>query len=80
MSGAASATIAAQILSKFEFTWPQIVSLLMSALAAGLTVGGKAVGKGFAVSSCTQIVHGVGKLLYSLRLFRKDAGKKNKKR
>ena len=80
VSGAASATIAAQILSKFEFTWPQIVSLLMSALAAGLTVGGKAVGKGFAVSSCTQIVHGVGKLLYSLRLFRKDAGKKNKKR
>ena len=80
VSGAASATIAAQILSKFEFTWPQIVSLLMSALAAGLTVGGKAVGKGFAVSSCTQIVHGVGKLLYSLCLFRKDAGKKNKKR
>ena len=80
VSGAASATIAAQILSKFEFTWPQIVSLLMSALAAGLTVGGKAVGKGFAVSSCTRIVHGVGKLLYSLRLFRKDAGKKNKKR
>ena len=80
VSGAASATIAAQILSKFEFTWPQIVSLLMSALAAGLTVGGKAVGKGFAVSSCTQIVHSVGKLLYSLRLFRKDTGKKNKKR
>ena len=80
VSGAASATIAAQILSKFEFTWPQIVSLLMSALAAGLTVGGKAVGKGFAVTSCTRIVHGVGKLLYSLRLFRKDAGKKNKKR
>ena len=80
VSGAASATIAAQILSKFEFTWPQIVSLLMSALAAGLTVGGKAVGKGFAVSSCTQIVHSVGKLLYSLRLFRKESGKKNKKR
>ena len=80
VSGAASATIAAQILSQFEFTWPQIVSLVMSALAAGLTVGGKAVGKGFAVSSCTQIVHGVGKLLYSLRLFRKESGKKNKKR
>ena len=80
VSGAASATIAAQILSNFEFSWPQIVSLVMSALAAGLTVSGKAVGKGFAVSSCTRIVHGVGKLLYSLRLFRKDAGKKNKKR
>ena len=53
-------------MAEFDFTWPQIVSLLMSALAAGLTVGGKAVGKGFAVSSSTRIVHGVGKLLYGL--------------
>ena len=64
VSGSASATIAAQILSNFEMTWPQVVSLMMSALAAGLTVGGKAVGKGFAVSSCTSIVHTVGKLLH----------------
>lgn len=66
VSGSASATIAVQIMAEFDFTWPQIVSLLMSALAAGLTVGGKAVGKGFAVSSSTRIVHGVGKLLYGL--------------
>ena len=65
VSGAASATIAAQILSKFEFTWPQIVSLLMSALAAGLTVGGKAIGKSFAVNSCTTIVHTVGRILHT---------------
>ena len=67
VSGSASATIAAQILSNFDFSWPQIVSLLMSALAAGLTVGGKAIGKGIAVSSCTNIVHGVGRILYTLR-------------
>ena len=67
VSGSASATIAAQILANFEFSWPQIVSLLMSALAAGLTVGGKALGKGFAVSSSTKIVHGVGRILYALR-------------
>ena len=69
VSGAASATIAAQILSDFEFRWPQIISLLMSALAAGLTVGGKAVGKGFAVNSCTQIVHTVGKLIHTWNQF-----------
>ena len=80
VSGSASATIAAQILSNFEFTWPQIISLLMSALAAGLTVGGKAIGKGFAVSSSTRIVHGVGRILYSLRYFRTSSGKRNKKR
>ncbi len=67
VSGSASATIAASILANFDFSWPQIVSLLMSALAAGLTVGGKAIGKGFAVSSSTVIVHGVGRLLYTLQ-------------
>lgn len=75
VSGSASATIAAQILSNFEFSWPRVVSLVMSALAAGLTVGGKAIGKTFAVNSSTAIVHGVGKILYTLHhipeLFRK---------
>ena len=65
VSGSASATIAAQILSGFDMTWPQVVSLAMSALAAGLTVGGKAIGKSFAVNSCTEIVFSVGKLLYT---------------
>ena len=77
ISGSASATIAAQILSDFEFTWPQVITLLMSALAAGLTVGGKAMGKGFAVSSSTKIVHGVGRLLFTLRRFT-GSKKKNK--
>ncbi len=63
VSGSASATIAVQILSNFEFGWPQLVSLAMSALAAGLTVGGKAIGKTFAVNSCTQIVHLVGRVI-----------------
>ena len=80
VSGSASATIAASILSNFDFSWPQVVSLVMSALVAGLTVGGKAVGKGIAVSSCTQIVYGVGRLLYFLRHFRQSSGKRNKKR
>ena len=80
VSGSAAATIAAQILYNFEFSWPRIVSLMMSALAAGLTVGGKAIGKGYAVSSCTQIVHSVGKLLYSLHHIRNKSGNRNKKR
>ena len=75
VSGSASATIAAQILASFDMTWPQVVSLTMSALAAGLTVGGKAIGKSFAVNSCTDIVFFVGKLLHTINhlpdLFRK---------
>ena len=80
VSGSASATIAAQILRNMDFSWPQIVGLLMSAFCAGLTVGGKAIGKTFAVNSATAIVHGVGKFLYWMdhipTMFRK---KKNKR-
>lgn len=82
VSGSASATIAAQVLSRVEFGLPELVSLLMSSLVAALTVGGKAVGKGFAVRSCTDIVYHAGQgiaLLKSLgSFFRPEA--KNKKR
>lgn len=66
VSGSASATIAVQVLQNFSFTWPRVVSLVMSALVAGLTVGGKAIGKTFAINSCTEIVTGVGRVLYFL--------------
>ena len=77
VSGSASATIAAQILSNFDFSWPQIISLAMSALAAGLTVGGKAIGKSVAVNSCTAIVHTVGRVIYTLNNL---TGKNSKKK
>ena len=53
--------------SDFDFSVPRLISLAMSALAAGLTVGGKAVGKGFAVDSCVAIVHWVGRMVYTLK-------------
>ncbi len=77
VSGSASATIAAQILSNFDFSWPQIISLAMSALAAGLTVGGKAIGKSIAVNSCVTIVHTVGRIVYTLHNL---TGKRRKKK
>ncbi len=63
VSGAASATIAARALTYVQFSWPQVVTLGMSALVAGLTVGGKAVGKTVAIRSCTEIVFLVGRIL-----------------
>ena len=38
VSGSASATIAAQVLQSIDFSWPQLVTLLMSALVAGYFV------------------------------------------
>ena len=69
VSGSASATIAAQIIVTIDFGWPKAVMLLMSALVAGLTVGGKAVGKTFAMTSSTKIVFAVGRMLYGLHHF-----------
>ena len=78
VSGSASATIAAQILQNFEFSMPQIVGLLMSALCAGLTVGGKAIGKSFAVNSSTKIVHTVGRIIFALQNLTGGSKKKKK--
>ena len=80
VSGSASATIAAQILKNFEFTWPRLITLLMSALVAGLTVGGKAIGKTFAINSCTEIVHMVGRMIYALRKLSLNTRTGNKER
>ena len=80
VSGSASATIAAQVLNHMDFGWPQLVSLLMSALVAGLTVGGKAIGKTFAMNSCTKIIAFVGRFFYFLhhpgKMFTKNKKKK----
>ena len=73
VSGSASATIAALILSNVDVGWPKGISLAMSALVAGLTVGGKAVGKTIAVNSCTEIVHFVGRVIHAV-----GGGKKKK--
>lgn len=76
VSGSASATIAALILTRVDTAWPRGVSLVMSSLVAGLTVGGKAIGKTFAVSSCTQIVHMVGRILSAWNRLKKKKSKR----
>ena len=76
VSGSAAATITAQILLNFEFSIPRVISLVMSALVAGLTVGGKAIGKTYAIGSCTQIVLATGKVIWAFQRLGKR--KKNK--
>ena len=79
VSGAASATIATQILHNFTFSWPRVVGLVMSALVAGFTVGGKAIGKTFAINSSTTIVHSVGMVIAFFTRSGKDGKKKKSK-
>ena len=77
VSGSASATIATQVLQNFELSLENIIPLVLSALVAGMTVGGKAIGKTFAMRSCTKIVHGVGKVVWAFHRFI-NTGKKRK--
>lgn len=65
VSGSASASIAAQIIVNFSGSVGEIILLLMSAMVAGLTVGGKAIGKTFAIGSCTKIVSCVGRIIWT---------------
>ena len=78
ISGSASATIAVQVMNHIELSGEQVIALLMSALVAGLTVGGKAIGKTFAIRSCTNIVQNVGKLIWGLNHLPELFRKKNK--
>lgn len=67
ISGSASAAIAAIVIRDFSGSIQQVVMLGMSALVAGLTVGGKAVGKTYAIRSCTSIVTFAGKVIWFMR-------------
>lgn len=67
ISGSASAVIAARVVVNLNPTASGIVQLLMSALVAGLTVGGKAFGKAVAMSNSTAIIHGTAKCIYLIK-------------
>lgn len=64
VSGSASAVIAARVVLNMQPTIASIVQLLMSALVAGCTVGGKAFGKSIAMNNATAIIHTAAKLIY----------------
>lgn len=79
VSGAAAANISAQLVAKTGFSSLSVVSLFLSALVAGLTVGGKALGKTFAMRSSTKVVLMAGKVIYGVRHFPKSLLPKGKK-
>ena len=64
VSGAAAVVIAVRAATGHGSTAQMVTELLMSALVAAFTVGGKAMGKSFAISESTKIVHFAGKILY----------------
>ena len=77
VSGSASAVIAVKALTNLGSD--AVGQLLMSALVAGITIAGKALGKNIAMSKPTQIVHLVAKPIYYIKsLFRCKKSRKRK--
>ena len=64
VSGSASAVIAARVVMNMQPTLSSIIQLLMSALVAACTVGGKAFGKSIAMNNATIIIHTAAKVIY----------------
>jgi len=67
ISGSASAVIAGRVVADLQPTAASVVQLLMSALVAGLTVGGKAFGKSIAMNNSTAIIHTAAKVIYTIK-------------
>lgn len=67
ISGTASASIVVLMLSGIQSGNSGVMEIAMAALVSGLTVGGKAVGKTFAMHQSTKIVHMAATAVYCLR-------------
>lgn len=65
VSGSAAAVIAVSAVSGGGNIPSVVAQLGMSALVAGLTIGGKAVGKSVAILNSTAIVHSAAKIIYA---------------
>ena len=63
VSGSTAAVIVTRL--RASFGWGSIlVSIAVTALISGLTIGGKAIGKGYAMRRSKQVVYAVAKVLH----------------
>lgn len=69
VSGATSAAIVSQIARAHEITDVVFLGLIITGLVASTTVGGKALGKSFAISKSNHIVYRVGLILFYIERF-----------
>lgn len=68
VSGAAGTFIIARLVSKYGLQDGAIISILMSAFVASLTVGGKALGKEIAINNNNKIIFYASKVVMVLHL------------
>lgn len=64
ISGSTGAVIVVQMQAAFSFLPMVVTSLAVTALTSGLTIGGKALGKSFAIAKSTAVLQLVGRILH----------------
>ena len=69
ISGSASAIIAGNVIVNFTPTGGNLFTLFLSATVSAVTIGGKAIGKTFAINASTSIVHLTAGVIYRFRSF-----------
>ena len=62
ISGASAAAIAVILVTKYHFD-PLITSLVIAAIISTITIGGKAIGKSFAINKSNIILYGFAKVV-----------------
>lgn len=67
VSGATAAVIVAKLQENFGL-YDILVSVILTALISGVTIGGKAIGKRFAIARSREIVFCAGRLLHLLHI------------
>lgn len=75
ISGTASASIVVLMVSGHGRAAVGGLEIAMAALVSGLTVGGKAVGKSFAMTNSTKIVHMTARAVYYVKYMPKTVSK-----
>ena len=63
VSGTTATVIVVQLQVMFDFIPALVLSVGLTALVSGFTIGGKALGKTFAMKSSTKVVYLVGRIL-----------------
>ena len=69
VSGSTAAVIVTQLQHDLS-THSVLLSIGITALISGITIGGKALGKTVAINDCTNVVYRVARVMHTLHLFR----------
>lgn len=69
VSGSTAAVIISQLQRSFSTT-TVLISIAVTALISGLTIGGKALGKTIAIHDSTNVIHRVARVLHALHIYR----------